>query len=81
MNTKKLALALFPLLLAFASCMNMNSSSGKEGAIRVVLPGGSSRGSITLSKDNAIYTVSLIQDDEQVKEPQTGSAGGGRHSI
>lgn len=77
MNTKKLALALFPLLLAFASCMNMNSSSGKEGAIRVVLPGGSSRGSITLSKDNAIYTVSLIQDDEQVKEPQTGSAGGG----
>lgn len=77
MNTKKLALALFPLILAFASCMNINSSNGKEGAIHVALPGGSSRGSITLSKDNAIYTVSLIQDDEQVKEPQTGSAGGG----
>ena len=77
MNTKKLALALFPLILTLVSCMNMNSSNGKEGAIRVALPGSSSRGSITLSKDNAIYTVSLMQDDEQVKEPQTGSAGGG----
>lgn len=35
MNTKKLALALFPLLLAFASCMNIDGSNGKEGAIRV----------------------------------------------
>ena len=47
MNTKKLALALFPLLLAFASCMNIDGSSGKEGAIRVTLPESGSRGIYT----------------------------------
>ena len=52
MNTKKLALALFPLLLAFASCMNIDGSSGKEGAIRVTLPESGSRGTYTLSQDN-----------------------------
>ena len=33
MNTKKLALALFPLILAFASCMNMNSSAKKAQSV------------------------------------------------
>ena len=52
MNTKKLALALFPLLLAFASCMNIDGSSGKEGAIRVTLPESGSRGIYTLSSES-----------------------------
>lgn len=77
MNTKKLALALFPLLLAFASCMNIDGSSGKEGAIRVTLPENGSRGIYTLSKDNSLYEVSLMQGDKTLKTLSSESTGGG----
>lgn len=77
MNTKKLALALFPLLLAFASCMNIDGSSGKEGAIRVTLPESDSRGIYTLSKDNPLYEVSLMQGDKTLKTLSSESTGGG----
>lgn len=77
MNTKKLALALFPLLLAFASCMNIDGSSGKEGAIRVTLPESGSRGTYTLSKDNPLYEVSLMQGDKTLKTLSSESTGGG----
>lgn len=76
MNTKKLALALFPLLLAFASCMNIDGSSGKEGAIRVTLPESGSRGTYTLSKDNPLYEVSLMQGDKTLKTLSSESTGG-----
>lgn len=77
MNTKKLALALFPLLLAFTSCMNIDGSSGKEGAIRVTLPESGSRGIYTLSKDNPLYEVSLMQGDKTLKTLSSESTGGG----
>lgn len=77
MNTKKLALALFPLLLAFASCMNIDGSNGKEGAIRVTLPESGSRGIYTLSKDNPLYEVSLMQGDKTLKTLSSESTGGG----
>ena len=77
MNTKKLAVALFPLLLAFASCMNIDGSSGKEGAIRVTLPESGSRGIYTLSKDNPLYEVSLMQGDKTLKTLSSESTGGG----
>lgn len=77
MNTKKLALALFPLMLAFASCMNMSGSNGKEGAIRVALPESGSRGSITLSKNNPLYEVSLMQGDKTLDTKSSESTGGG----
>lgn len=77
MNTKKLVLALFPLLLAFASCMNIDGSSGKEGAIRVTLPESGSRGIYTLSKDNPLYEVSLMQGDKTLKTLSSESTGGG----
>lgn len=77
MNTKKLALALFPLLLALASCMNIDGSSGKEGAIRVTLPESGSRGTYTLSKDNPLYEVSLMQGDKTLKTLSSESTGGG----
>ena len=77
MNTKKLALALFPLLLAFASCMNIDGSIGKEGAIRVTLPESGSRGTYTLSKDNPLYEVSLMQGDKTLKTLSSESTGGG----
>lgn len=77
MNTKKLALALFPLLLAFASCMNIDGSSGKEGAIRVTLPESGSRGTYPLSKDNPLYEVSLMQGDKTLKTLSSESTGGG----
>lgn len=77
MNKKKLALALFPLLLAFASCMNIDGSSGKEGAIRVTLPESGSRGIYTLSKDNPLYEVSLMQGDKTLKTLSSESTGGG----
>lgn len=77
MNTKKLALALFPLLLAFASCMNIDGSSGKEGAIRVTLPESGSRGTCTLSKDNPLYEISLMQGDKTLKTLSSESTGGG----
>lgn len=77
MNTKKLALALFPLLLAFASCMNIDGSSGKEGEIRVTLPESGSRGTYTLSKDNPLYEVSLMQGDKTLKTLSSESTGGG----
>lgn len=77
MNTKKLALALFPLLLAFASCMNIDGSSGKEGTIRVTLPESGSRGTYTLSKDNPLYEVSLMQGEKTLKTLSSESTGGG----
>lgn len=77
MNTKKLALALFPLLLAFASCMNIDGSSGKEGAIRVTLPESGSRGTYTLLKDNPLYEVSLMQGEKTLKTLSSESTGGG----
>lgn len=77
MNTKKLVLALFPLLLAFASCMNIDGSSGKEGAIRVTLPESGSRRTYTLSKDNPLYEVSLMQGDKTLKTLSSESTGGG----
>ena len=77
MNTKKLALALFPLMLAFASCMNMSGSNGKEGAIRITLPESSSRGAAQLSKDNPLYEVSLMQDDKTLDTKSSESTGGG----
>lgn len=77
MNTKKLALALFPLLLAFASCMNIDGSNGKEGAIRVTLPESGSRGTYTLSKDNPLYEVSLMQGEKTLKTLSSESTGGG----
>ena len=76
MNTKKLALALFPLLLAFASCMNIDGSSGKEGAIRVTLPESGSRGTYTLSKDNPLYEVSLMQGEKTQKPCHRNPPGG-----
>ena len=77
MNTKKLALALFPLLLAFASCMNIDGSSGKEGAIRITLPESCSRGAAQLSKDNPLYEVSLMQGNKTLKTLSSESTGGG----
>lgn len=77
MNTKKLALALFPLLLAFASCMNIDGSSDKEGAVRVTLPESGSRGTYTLSKDNPLYEVSLMQGEKTLKTLSSESTGGG----
>lgn len=77
MNTKKLALALFPLLLAFASCMNIDGSSGKEGAIRITLPESCSRGAAQLSKDNPLYEVSLMQGDKTLDTKSSESTGGG----
>lgn len=77
MNTKKLALALFPLLLAFASCMNIDGSNGKEGAIRVTLPESGSRGATQLSKSNPLYEVSLMQGDKTLKTLSSESTGGG----
>lgn len=77
MNTKKIALALFPLLLAFASCMNMSGSSGKEGAILVALPESGSRGVYTLSKSNPLYEVSLMQGDKTLETKSSDSTGGG----
>ena len=77
MNTKKLALALFPLLLAFASCMNIDGSSGKEGAIRVTLPESGSRGATQLSKSNPLYEVSLMQGEKTLKTLSSESTGGG----
>lgn len=77
MNTKKIALALFLLLLAFASCMNIDGSSGKEGAIRVTLPESGSRGATQLSKSNPLYEVSLMQGDKTLKTLSSESTGGG----
>lgn len=77
MNTKKLVLALFPLLLAFASCMNIDGSNGKEGAIRVTLPESGSRRTYTLSKDNPLYEVSLMQGEKTLKTLSSESTGGG----
>ncbi len=68
--------ALVSFLFLLASCMNVGSSSGKEGAIRVALPGSGSRGAYTLSKENAIYKVALVLDGENLKT-QTSEAGGG----
>ena len=68
--------ALVSFLFLLASCMNMGSSSGSDGAIRVALPGSGSRGAYTLSKENAkTYKVALLLDGENLKT-QTSEAGG-----
>lgn len=68
--------ALVSFLFLLASCMNMGGSSGKDGAIRVALPGSGSRGAYTLSKENAkTYKVALLLDGENLKT-QTSEAGG-----
>lgn len=73
--------ALVCFLFLLASCMNMGSSSGEDGAIRVALPGSGSRGSYPLSKENVkTYKVALALDGENIKT-QTSEPGGGGHSI
>lgn len=68
--------ALVSFLFLLASCMNMGGSSGEDGAIRVALPGGGSRGAYTLSKEKAkTYKVALLLDGENLKT-QTSEAGG-----
>ena len=68
--------ALVCFLFLLASCMNMGSSSGEDGAIRVALPGSGSRGSYPLSKENVkTYKVALALDGEN-KKTQTSEAGG-----
>lgn len=76
MNIKKFSFAFLPvLILALVSCMNMNSSSGKDGAIRITVPGGE-RGLYTFTKDNATsYKVSIILDKEVI-DSQTVELGG-----
>lgn len=67
---------LVSFLFLLASCMNMGSSSGSDGAIRVAVPGSGSRGAYTLTKENAkTYKVALLLDGENLKT-QTSEAGG-----
>lgn len=76
MNIKKFSFAFLPaLILALVSCMNMNSSNSKEGAIRITVPGGE-RGLYTFSKENAnSYKVSIILDKEVI-DSQIAELGG-----
>ena len=76
MNIKKFSFAFLPvLILALVSCMNMNSSNGKEGAIRITVP-GEERGLYTFNKSNASsYKVSIILD-KKVIDSQTAELGG-----
>lgn len=76
MNIKKFSFAfLSALILALVSCMNMNSSNGKEGAIRITVP-GEERGLYTFNKSNASsYKVSIILDKEVI-DSQTAELGG-----
>lgn len=76
MNIKKFSFAFLPvLILAIVSCMNMNSSNGKEGAIRITVP-GEERGLYTFNKSNASsYKVSIILDKEVI-DSQTAELGG-----
>lgn len=77
MNIKKFSFAFLPvLILALVSCMNMNSSNGKEGAIRITVP-GEERGLYTFNKSNASsYKVSIILDKEVI-DSQTAELAGG----
>lgn len=74
---KKLIFSILPaFLLTLVSCMNMNSSNGKEGAIRITVP-GEERGLYTFNKSNAnSYKVSIILDKEVI-DSQTAELGGG----
>lgn len=76
MNIKKFSFSFLPvLILALVSCMNMNSSNGKEGAIRITVP-GEERGLYTFNKSNASsYKVSIILDKEVI-DSQTAELGG-----
>lgn len=76
MNIKKFSFAFLPvLILALVSCMNMNSSNGKEGAIRITVP-GEERGLYTFNKSNASsYKVSIILGKEVI-DSQTTELGG-----
>lgn len=73
---KKLIFSILPaFLLTLVSCMNMNSSNGKEGAIRITVP-GEERGLYTFNKSNAnSYKVSIILDKEVI-DSQTAELGG-----
>lgn len=73
---KKLIFSILPaFLLTLVSCMNMNSSNGKEGAIRITVP-GEERGLYTFNKSNASsYKVSIILD-KKVIDSQTAELGG-----
>ncbi len=77
MNIRKFSFAFLPaLIFALASCMNVNNSSGKDGAIRITVPGGE-RGLYTFSKDNATsYKVSIILDGEVIDSQTADSTGG-----
>lgn len=79
MNIKKFSFAFLPvLILALVSCMNMNSSNVKEGAIRITVP-GKERGLYTFNKSNAnSYKVSIILDKEVI-DSQTAELGGGNY--
>lgn len=79
MNIRKFLFAFLPaVILAFISCMNVNNSSGKNGAIRITVPGGE-RGLYTFNKDNAAsYKVSIILDKEVI-DSQTAELGGGNY--
>lgn len=76
MNIKKFSFAFLPvLILTLVSCMNMNSSNGKEGTIRITVP-GEERGLYTFNKSNASsYKVSIILDKEVI-DSQTAELGG-----
>lgn len=73
---KKLIFSILPaFLLTLVSCMNMNSSNGKEGAIRITVP-GEERGLYTFNKSNASsYKVSIILDKEVI-DSQIAELGG-----
>lgn len=76
---KKLIFSILPaFLLTLVSCMNMNSSNGKEGAIRITVP-GEERGLYTFNKSNASsYKVSIILDKEVI-DSQIAELGGGNY--
>lgn len=76
MNIRKFSFAFLPaVILAFISCMNVNNSSGKDGAIRITVP-GEERGLYTFNKSNASsYKVSIILDKEVI-DSQTAELGG-----
>ncbi len=77
MNIRRFSFAFLPaVILAFISCMNVNNSSGKDGAIRITVPGGE-RGLYTFNKDNATsYKVSIILDKEVIDSQTADSTGG-----
>lgn len=82
MNIRRFSFAFLPaVILAFISCMNVNNSSGKDGAIRITVPSGE-RGLYTFNKDNASsYKVSIILDKEVIDSQTADSMGGYLHLM